>query len=90
MIVGSDEMQFSSVILCLLTSVQRDDLNSRPKVKPTADNGLNETSSVMTDKITSVRPEELGEKIGQLTRNQMREVSRGLAKVLGITAEDLS
>jgi len=44
----------------------------------------------MTDKIASVRPEERGEKIGQLTSSQMREVSKGLAKVLGITAEDLT
>jgi len=88
-IVGSDEVQFSSVILCLLTSVHRDDFSLRPKIRPTAANGLNEESSVMTDKIASVRPEELGEKIGQLTSSQIREVSRGLAEVLGITAEDL-
>lgn len=89
-VVGSDDVQFSSVILCLLTSLQCDDVITRPSIEPTAANGLNNVSSVMTDKIVTVRAEELGQRVGKLTRSQMRQVSRGLAKVLGIAADDLA
>jgi mRNA-degrading endonuclease toxin of MazEF toxin-antitoxin module len=43
----------------------------------------------MTDKIVTVKREELGTYVGKLTDEQMREISRQLAKILCITKEDL-
>jgi mRNA interferase MazF len=88
-VIQDDAQSFQSVILCLLTSFKSDDIPTRVRVEPAPDNGLTKTSYVMTDKVVTVRREELGAYVGRLTDSQMHAVSRGLAKVLHITSDDI-
>jgi len=43
----------------------------------------------MTEKLIVIEKKELGEKIGVLTDEQMRQISRQLAKLLDIHKEDI-
>lgn len=84
-IVQSDEVRgFKSVVLCLLTTYDSSDVPTRVRVEPTPQNGLTDTSFVMTEKIASVRRSMLGKKVGVLESSVMAEVSEQLRIVLGI------
>lgn len=83
------EDEGGSVILALLTSVDNPAISSRVLVEATPENGLRATSHVMVEKLLTVRQRDLGSRIGSLTDEQMRHVSRKLAALLAITAEDL-
>ncbi|MGB4776895.1 type II toxin-antitoxin system PemK/MazF family toxin [Microbacterium sp.] len=87
-VVQGDLDQFDSVVLCLLTSFERPDAE-RVQVDPAPDNGLHKTSYVMADKLVTVRQDELGNRVGSLTAEQMRAVSRQLARVLALSKDDL-
>jgi mRNA interferase MazF len=89
-IVQADsENSFESVILCLFTSFDSDLVAARVKIEPSAENGLEQTSYVMTDKIVTVEKTLLGKRIGSLTRHEMSLVSGKLAKVLEIHKSDI-
>lgn len=84
-IVQSDDIDaFDSVILCLFTTFESDDIPTRVPVKPSPENGLDRASYVMTDKIVTVDKGMLGFRIGKLDDHSMRSVSKKLAVVLGI------
>jgi len=82
--VQHDFAGFDSVIVCLLTSFNRRGTPSRVSVEPTPTNGLNKTSYVMADKLLTVSQDELGDRVGNLTDEQVHEVSCSLARVLAI------
>jgi mRNA interferase MazF len=88
-IQSEQEHSFDSVILCLFTSYKSNHIETRVKIEPDAANGLNKTSFVMTDKLITVDKKLLGAKAGNLTEEQMIEISRQLAKILGIKKEYL-
>lgn len=84
-IVQSDDVSgFDSVVLCLLTTFDSSGIPTRVKVEATAENGLERTSFVMTEKIASVSRSLLGKRLGRLDAAMMEEISKQLAKVLGI------
>ena len=84
-IVQSDEISvFDSVVLCLMTTFESSDIPTRVRVEPSAENGLERTSFVMTDKIASVSRGMLGKRIGVLENDRMDEVAEKLALVLGL------
>ena len=84
-IVQSDEISvFDSVVLCLMTTFESSDIPMRVRVEPSAENGLERTSFVMTDKIASVSRGMLGKRIGVLENDRMDEVAEKLALVLGL------
>jgi mRNA interferase MazF len=58
-------------------------------IEPSADNGMQKTSYVMTDKIVTVEKTMLGERIGSLSDSEMRMVAGKLAKVLEIHKNDI-
>lgn len=85
-IVQSDEVDgFDSIVLCLMTTFESSDIPTRVRVEPSANNGLERTSFVMTDKIASVSRSMLGKRIGILERDRMDEVTKQLAIVLGLS-----
>lgn len=60
-IVQSDEIVgFDSVVLCLMTTFESSGMPTRVRVEASAENGLERTSFVMTDKIASVSRGMLG------------------------------
>lgn len=84
-IVQSDEISvFDSVVLCLMTTFESSDIPTRVRVEPSAENGLERTSFVMTEKIASVSRGMLGKRIGVLENDRMDEVAEKLALVLGL------
>jgi len=80
---------FDSVVLCLFTSYESLDSNTRVGIDPLPTNGLKKHSYIMTDKIITVARTELGSHIGFLADEQMHEVSKQLARLLVITKEDI-
>ncbi|MDR2582246.1 MAG: type II toxin-antitoxin system PemK/MazF family toxin [Fibromonadaceae bacterium] len=83
------EHSFDSVVICLFTSYESNHISTRVKIEPSVTNGLNKISFVMTEKLVTVDKKLLGEKIGNLTTQQMIEISRQLAKILEIKKEYL-
>jgi mRNA interferase MazF len=89
-IVQADsENTFDSVILCLFTSFTSDTISTRVKIEPTAENGLEKTSYVMTEKIVTVDKTMLDKCIGKLTDKEMHLIAGKLAKVLEISKNDI-
>jgi mRNA interferase MazF len=80
---------FDSVILCLFTTFESDDIPTRVPVAADGNNGLKKDSYVMTEKLVTVNKADLGFKIGVLSDLQMHEISGSLAKILDIQKEDI-
>ena len=72
------------MILCLFTTYVSTDIDTRVYIKHSAKNGLLKDSYVMTDKIVTVDKAVLGEKIGDLTKNDMLKISDQLKIILGL------
>ncbi len=75
---------FDSVILCLFTTYDSEDIDTRVLVKASPENGLHKDSYVMTDKIVTVDKSILCESIGQLSKEDMKAVSKQLKVILGL------
>ncbi len=75
---------FDSVILCLFTTYDSSDIDTRVYINPSAKNGLLKDSYVMTDKIITVDKSILGEKIGDLTKSDIIKISEQLKIILGL------
>ncbi|GHT55182.1 hypothetical protein FACS1894109_01240 [Spirochaetia bacterium] len=90
-IVQSDpEEFFNSVILCLFTTFESSHIPTRVYITPDETNGLKKNSFIMTEKLITIDKKELGEKIGVLTADQMRQIAGQLAKLLEIHKEDIT
>jgi mRNA interferase MazF len=74
----------ASVLVCLITSAQDDVPHARPKLAPTASNGLLVPSRAMANKLTAVPRSRLGRRIGRLEPAALAEVERALLVVLGL------
>ena len=59
-------------------------MTTRVKVPPTTQNGLIKISWVMTEKILAVHTSALGQRIGILEDDVMRQVEKKLAHVLAL------
>ena len=68
----------------MMISFTSDDMTTRVKVPPTAQNGLIKISWVMTEKILAVHTSALGQRIGILEDDVMRQVEKKLAHVLAL------
>ncbi len=75
---------FDSVILCLFTTYESSDIETRVLIKASEENGLKKDSYVMTDKIVTVDKSILGESIGHLSVQDMKSVSEQLKIILGL------
>ena len=75
---------FDSVILCLFTTYESENIPTRVLVSPSGQNGLHSNSYVMTDKIVTVDKKLLGECIGILSESEMAAVSLQLKVILGL------
>ena len=88
-IVQNDENSFESIILCLLTTFDSENIPTRVKISPTDENGLEKISYVMTEKIITVEKTMLGKRIGKLANNEMCCIAGNLAKLLEIRKTDI-
>jgi mRNA interferase MazF len=84
-VIQSDKHDsFDSVILCLFTSYESGDISTRVCIEPSAENGLQKVSYVMTDKIVTVDKSMLGKRVGVLSDDDMLAVSEQLRAILGL------
>jgi mRNA interferase MazF len=58
----------------------------RLPIEPTRLNGLNATSDVMVDKITTVAKSKMQKRVGRLTEEDMVRVNRAVLVFLGLAA----
>jgi mRNA interferase MazF len=58
----------------------------RLPIEPTRPNGLNATSHVMVDKITTVAKSKMQKRVGRLTEEDMVRVNRAVLVFLGLAA----
>jgi len=58
----------------------------RLPIEPTRLNGLNATSHVMVDKITTVAKSKMQKRVGRLTEEDMVRVNRAVLVFLGLAA----
>jgi mRNA interferase MazF len=79
-----NRQQFSSVIICPFTGAITDAPLFRILVEPTPANGLTKKSQIMVDKVLAVPVKRIGEHIGQINDEQILQLNRTLAFVIGI------
>jgi mRNA interferase MazF len=85
LIVQSDLFdEHPSVTILPVTSELRETPLFRIRALPNAINGLQKPSGIMVDKVKSVTRELVGDSFGQISAEQMLEVSRSLAVFLGV------
>ncbi|HEX4173470.1 MAG TPA: type II toxin-antitoxin system PemK/MazF family toxin [Acetobacteraceae bacterium] len=84
-VIQSNELQGTdSVLLCLITTAERDASFFRVPIAPTAGNGLLQPSNIMVDKIVTMRRDRCGSVIGRVDQPTLLVLNRTLALVLGI------
>lgn len=74
----------ASITVCPLTTQVVDAPLIRLPVEPTKGNGLNVTSHVMVDKITTVAKSKLQKRVGKLAEEDMIRVNRAVFVFLGL------
>lgn len=74
----------ASVTVCAFTSDPTDAPLFRPAVEPSETNGLNTISRLMVDKITTVRKDRLGKRIGRLADEDLLRLDRAILIFLGL------
>ncbi len=73
-----------SVTLCAFTTDPTEAPLIRLPVEPDSLNGLREASKLMVDKITTVPRAKLGERMGQLSAEDMVRLTRAMVVFLGL------
>lgn len=76
-----------SVTICAFTTDPTEAPLIRLPTTPDAMNGLSEASSVMVDKITTVRRARLGQQIGRLADEDMVRLGRAILVFLGLAGQ---
>ena len=74
----------SSITVCPFTTGPSEAPLLRVLVEPTDDNGLDAPSRLMVDKITTVRRDRIGARLGRLTDEQMVLLNRSILVFLGL------
>ncbi|MCX7123421.1 MAG: type II toxin-antitoxin system PemK/MazF family toxin [Gammaproteobacteria bacterium] len=75
----------ASIVICPITSHVEKEIVFRPTLLPDAQNGLEKISQIMIDKITTVKKEKLGQKLGVIALHKQEEVLNALRLWLNIS-----
>ncbi len=89
-IQGEQFEEGGSVTICAFTSDPTEAPVFRIKVEPSEANGLRQPSSLMVDKVNTVRRVRLGKKIGRLADQDVLRLNRGLLVFLGLAGSSKS
>jgi mRNA interferase MazF len=74
----------ASITVCPFTTDPTDAPLFRPVIEPSSANGLQATSRLMADKVTTVAKGKLGTRLGRLTPEETRRLDRALLVFLGL------
>ena len=86
MIIQDDLFDTASVTLCPFTTNEAEAETFRLEIARSVDNGLDDDSRLMIDKVSSVSRIKLGIRLGRLTRSDMLRVDRALVLFLGLAS----
>ncbi len=85
LIIQDDQFDATgSITICHLTTHDAGTKYARAPVQPDANNGLRQPSMAMTDKITSLPRERLGNRLGTLKPTAMAPINRAILVFLGL------
>ncbi|MGH3565092.1 MAG: type II toxin-antitoxin system PemK/MazF family toxin [Pseudonocardia sp.] len=73
-----------SVTICALTTDPTDAPLLRIPINPGPATGLRQASSLMVDKITTMRRSKIGERVGRLSDEDMVRLGRAIVVFLGL------
>ena len=73
-----------TLLVCPFTTYLADSPNYRPTIVPSSENGLEETSQVMTDKTTHLDKTAMRGVIGTLSGSDMSQVEAALINITGL------
>lgn len=73
-----------TLLLCPMTTFPSDAAFFRPAFYPTLENGLKHRSEAMIDKITPVRKDGIGQKIGVASHLELLQLELGLITIAGL------
>lgn len=86
-IIQDDRFDATASITVTLMTTDRTELPLlRLPIEPTALSGLREPTAVMADKVMTIRRDNLGERIGRLTDEDLVRLNRALVVFLGIAS----
>ena len=74
----------ASIVICQMTSDLADAPDFRITIEPSEANGLRLPSQIMADKPVTVRRERIGRAIGRLAPDDIRQLDKALAFVIGL------
>ncbi|HSI42251.1 MAG TPA: type II toxin-antitoxin system PemK/MazF family toxin [Xanthobacteraceae bacterium] len=84
-VIQSDRVpETDSVLVCLVTTQQRETPLYRLPILPTSVNGLREPSEIMIDKVAGLRRSKCSPPIGRLTPEQIAALNDALFFVIGL------
>lgn len=75
-----------SITICAFTTREKDSPLFRLRIEPDGQNALNEPSSLMVDKITTVPKNRLGRRIGRIGDSDIVRLNRAMLVFLGIAS----
>ena len=86
-VVQADELaaDFSTILVCPVSSDLQAGLLIRPLVEVTSENGLRLRSQIMTDKLVALRQDRIRRVIGHIDKETSEQLDRALLVVLGLT-----
>jgi mRNA interferase MazF len=73
------------IIICPLTSEVAEARIGRTRIEPSAENGLRTVSEAMLERLGAALPNELGSRIGQLSKDDLDRLNIAVINILGLT-----
>ena len=85
-VVQADELtaEFSTILICPISSDLQEQLLIRPLIEATPVNGLRLPSQIMTDKLVALRRDRIRRVIGHIDQETSEQLDRALLVVLGL------
>lgn len=80
----SEKLVTDSILLIPFTTYLIEESKIRILIKPNKNNGLQKTSQIMTEKITAIKKDKVGEVIGRLEPDEVKQIEQALLLILDI------
>lgn len=75
---------FSTILCCPMTTHLIDAPTLRPIIVPSPDNGLQEISQIMVEKLSPLRRDVIRQQIGRLTTGELKRLESALIHITGL------
>ena len=85
-VIQADELtaDFSTILICPISSDLQERLLLRPLIEPAPENGLRLRSQIMTDKLVALRRDRIRRVIGRIDAETSEKLDSALLLVLGL------